>query len=106
MTNSRQAQRDKAQQAARSAYADTSAARSNDLGLHKGVDQILADARSRDPTLANGGPLAGSTLDLLAYMLGQSIERNVELTAYAGKARISGLTCERTCMEIISSDGY
>lgn len=89
-------QRDNFQRMATAARADAAGARADVAGVYQYIRQILADARGRDPALADGGPAAGSPLDMLAYMLGRAVDRATELAEYADSARIAGLTCERS----------
>lgn len=89
-------ERDNAKEMARAASADAVTARSAASGLRERIDQIHADAIRRDPTLADGGPAAGTPVDMLAHVLGRAIDTAEQLAAYADSARIAGLTCERT----------
>ena len=88
--------RNDAIQLAVAARNDASARATAELRLRQRIGQILADARSRDPALADGGPTTGAALDMLAYVLGRAIDRAGQLAQYADDARIAGLTCERS----------
>lgn len=59
------------------------------------LDTIRSNAISRDPTLANGSPAGASTTELLTHMLRRALDRAEFLAAFADRARIAGLTCER-----------
>jgi len=50
---------------------------------------------ARNPTLAAGGPPTGSSVDMLAHVLGRAVQAAGQLAEYADRARIAGLTCER-----------
>jgi len=63
--------------------------------LQQRVDTLLADARASNPALADGGPTAGTSIDLLAYVFGRALDAAGQLAEYADSARIAGLTCAR-----------
>lgn len=91
-----ESERDNAKEMARSAIADAVTARADAGRLRGRIGEILTDATRRDPALVDGGPPAGSTVDMLAHVLGRAIDTAEQLAAYADSARIAGLTCERT----------
>lgn len=86
--------RETAQKQAQSAQADAAAARAAGQRLRNRIDQMVADASARDPALADGGPSTGTSIDLLAHVLGRAVEAAGQLAEYADRARIAGLTCE------------
>lgn len=88
--------RNDAIQLAAAARADAAARTAAERRLRDRIDQILADARSRDSALADGSPATGTALDMLAHVLGRAIGRAGQLAQYADEARIAGLTCERS----------
>ena len=87
--------RETAQKQAQSAQADATAARVAGQRLRNRIDQMVAHASTRDPTLADGGPSTGSSVDMLAHVLGRAVQAAGQLAEYADRARIAGLTCER-----------
>lgn len=64
------------------------------------ADTLAHAAASRDPTLADGSPSGATAIDLLAYMLGRTVDRAAALAGIADRARIAGLTCERAYDEV------
>lgn len=87
--------RDDAQKLAADAAADAAGARAERDRMRSRADSLARTAAGRDPTIAAGSPAGSAAVDLLAYMLGRSIERAEALAAVADRARIAGLTCER-----------
>ena len=87
--------RDEWKKMAATSAAAAGRARAERDGLLARADSLVADARSRDPALAGGGPPGDGPLDLLADLLGRAVERSVQLAAIADGARAAGLTCER-----------
>ncbi|MGE8655123.1 MAG: DUF2514 family protein [Achromobacter sp.] len=88
--------RDDAQKQAAEAAADAVAARGERDRMRARADTLARSAVGRDPTLAEGGPAGAAAADLLAYMLGRAIDRAEALAGIADRARIAGLTCERS----------
>ena len=93
---------DEAENAARAARESTRLARidadnraASEQRLRQRIDTLLANAIRRDPALADGGSPGRAGIDLLADVLGRSIERSGRLAAIADRSRIAGLTCER-----------
>lgn len=78
-----------------SAANDAANARAASIRLRERIDQLVADAKREYPALADGGPTTGTSVDMLAYMLGRIGTAAEQLAEYADQARIAGLTCER-----------
>ncbi len=83
-------------QIAAAARADADSRAASLLWLRERIDTLLADARSRHPALADGGPSTGAAIDMLAHMLDGALDVAGQLAEYADQARIAGLTCERS----------
>lgn len=77
------------------ATSDAANARAASVRLRERIDKLVADAKRDYPALADGGPTTGTSVDMLAYMLGRVGEAAEQLAEYADRARIAGLTCER-----------
>lgn len=90
-----EAERDTAHKAAAAARTDAAGQRAAAERLRKRAERMVADAVARNPALADGGPAAGATFDLLAHVLSRAIDAAGQLAEYADSARIAGLTCER-----------
>jgi hypothetical protein len=88
--------RDEAQEEARAAAADADGVRTELGRLRRHANTLARAAVARDPAAADGGPPGASPVDLLAYMLSRVSDRAAELARVADRARIAGLTCERT----------
>lgn len=58
------------------------------------VQLTTAGCRCANPTTAASCKAAGTSLDLLAKLYGESDERSGQLAEYADAARIAGNTCE------------
>ncbi|WP_279211774.1 DUF2514 family protein [Achromobacter mucicolens] len=89
-------QRNDAQKMAAAAAGDAARARAERRGLLERVDALASSAAGRDPALTDGSPAGADAVDLLAYMLGRVSERAGEIAEIADRARVAGLTCERT----------
>lgn len=89
-------QRDHAQKLAAAARADADTRAASERRLRERINTLLADARGRNPALADGGPAAGAPIDLLAHVLDRALEAAGQLAEYADRARIAGFTCERS----------
>lgn len=88
--------RDDAQTLAAAAAADAAGARSERDRMRARANTLARAAAGRDPTLADGSPAGAAAVDLLAYMLGRAVDRAEALAGVADRARIAGLTCERS----------
>ncbi|MGS1010140.1 DUF2514 family protein [Achromobacter anxifer] len=88
--------RDDAQKQAAVAAADAVGARTQLDRLRARADALARAAATRDPAAADGSPTGAGAIDLLVYMLGRAGERAEELARIADRARIAGLTCERS----------
>lgn len=88
--------RDDAQTLAAAAAADAAGARGERDRLRARANALASAAAGRDPTLAAGGPAGAAAVDLLAHMLGRAVDRAEALAGVADRARIAGLTCERS----------
>jgi len=84
-----------AREAARLARIDAAGRAASEQRLRQRIDTLLANAIRRDPALADGSSPGRVGIDLLADVLGRSIERSGQLAAIADRSRIAGLTCER-----------
>lgn len=89
-------QRDDAQKLAAAAAGDAARARDERRRLLERADALASTAAGRDSTLTDGSPAGADAVDLLAYMLGRVSERAEKLAGIADRARIAGLTCERS----------
>lgn len=89
-------QRDDAQKQAAAAARDAARARAERRGLYERADALAGAAAGRDSTLTHGSPAGADAVDLLAHMLGRVSLRAEELAGIADRARIAGLTCERS----------
>jgi hypothetical protein len=88
--------RDDAQTLAAAAAADAAGVRGERDRMRARANALAHAAAGRDPTLADGGPAGAAAVDLLAYMLGRAVDRAEALAGVADRARIAGLTCERS----------
>lgn len=90
--------RDTAQKQAQSAQADATAARAAGQRLRNRIDQMVADASTRDPTLTDGGPSKQNRdpIDLLAHVLLRHSEELVTVGRYADRVRVAAVTCEQS----------
>lgn len=88
--------RDDAKKQAAAAAADAVVARDERDRLRAHANTLARAAAGRDPAVAIGSPAGAAAVDLLAYMLGRAIDRAEALAGIADRARIAGLTCERT----------
>lgn len=82
-----------AQQRIDKANSDARAAAASAGRLQQQIKNIRKQLRDYSSAIG-AGEATGKTGDMLAYVLQQSIERNVELANYADAARESGMTCE------------
>lgn len=82
-----------AQQRIDKANSDARAAANNAGRLQQQITNIRKQLRDYSSVIG-AGEAVGKTGDMLAYVLQQSIERNVELANYADAAREAGMTCE------------
>jgi len=89
-------QRDDAKKQAAAAAGDAARARAERRGLLERADALVGAAAGRDPTLTDGSPAGADAVDLLAYMLGRVSFRAEDLAGIADRARIAGLSCERS----------
>ncbi len=89
-------QRDDAQKKATAAAVDADRARIERGRLLERINALVGTAVGRDPRLADGSPAGADAVSLLAHMLGRVSRRAEELAAIADRARIAGLTCERS----------
>lgn len=92
--------RDEAQEKARAAAADADGVRTELGRLRRHANTLARAAVARDPAAAVGSPPRASSVDLLAYMLSRVSDRAAELATIADRARIAGLTCERSYDEM------
>lgn len=92
--------RDEAQGMAAAAAADAVGARAERDRLHTHANALARAAVARDPDAAGGSPPGAGAVDLLAYMLSRVSGRAEALAGVADRARIAGLTCERTYDEV------
>lgn len=60
------------------------------------ADAQAGATAGRDPNLTDGSPAGADAVDLLAYMLGRVSDRATKLAGIADRARIAGVTCERS----------
>lgn len=88
--------RDDAKNQAAAAAADAAGLRAERDGLRARVNALARAAAARDPDAAEGSPAGTDAVDLLAYMLSRVSRRAEELAGIADRARIAGLTCERS----------
>lgn len=95
-THAVEKQRNDAQKRAAAAAGDAARARAERRGLLERADALVGAAARRDPTLTDGSPSGSDAIDMLAYMLGRVSFRAEELAGIADRARIAGLTCERS----------
>ncbi|WP_425591458.1 DUF2514 family protein [Brenneria nigrifluens] len=65
--------------------------------------QLAASETSRISATASAGAARASTAILLADVLQRADDRAGELAAYADRARVAGLTCERAYDAITES---
>ncbi|WP_367352520.1 DUF2514 family protein [Achromobacter animicus] len=93
-------QRDDAQKLAAAAAGDAARARDERRRLLERADALASAAAGRDSTFTDGSPAGADAVDLLAYMLGRVSERAEKLAGIADRARIAGLTCERSYDEV------
>lgn len=89
-------QRNDAQKMAAAAAGDAARARAERHRLLERADALVGAAARRDSTLTDGSPPGADAVDLLAYMLGRVSLRAEGLAGIADRARIAGLTCERS----------
>lgn len=95
--------RDDAQKQAAAAAADAARARDERDRLRARANTLARAAVAEQPALADGSPSGAAAVDLLAYMFGRAVDRAEALAGIADRARIAGLTCERTYDEIRGS---
>ena len=88
--------RNEAEKLTQAAAGDAAKYRSAYSRLLNSTDKMVADLKREYPAIAEGGPTAGASIDMLAHMLGRIGEAAGELAAYGDAARNSGLICERT----------
>lgn len=91
---------DDAQKQASAAAADAAGARAERDSMRARANTLARTAAGRDPAVALGSPAGATAVDLLAYMLGRSVDRAEALAGVADRARIAGLTCERAYDEV------
>lgn len=89
-------QRDDAQKQAAAAAGDAARAHDERRRLLERAHALASTAAGRDSTLTDGSPAGADAVDLLSYMLGRVSERAEKLAGIADRARIAGLTCERS----------
>lgn len=94
--------RDDAREQAAAAVADAAHARAEHDGLRTRARALARAATVRDPTAADGSPAGADSVDLLAYVLGRVSSRATELAGIADRARLAGLTCERSYDQVRS----
>lgn len=95
-THAVEKQRNDAQKMAAAAAGDAARARAERRRLLERADALASAAAGRDPALTDGSPPGADAVDLLAYMLGRVSLRAEGLAGIADRARIAGLTCERS----------
>lgn len=95
-TDAVEKQRNEAQKMAAAAAGDAARARAERRGLLERADALVGAAAGLDPTLTDGSPAGVDAVDLLAHMLDRVSNRAAELAEIADRARIAGLTCERS----------
>ncbi|WP_232786568.1 DUF2514 family protein [Achromobacter sp. DH1f] len=88
--------RDDAQKQASAAAADAAGARDERDRLRTRTNALARAAAAEHPRLADGSPSGTTAVDLLAYMLGRAVDRAEALAGVADRARLAGLTCERS----------
>ena len=77
--------------------ADAAAARRAADSLRAHVARLASGgAAASDPGAADGSPPAAGSGLVLAQLLGRSVDRTVELAAFADAANAAGLACERS----------
>lgn len=76
------------------AHADAVAAAGNAGRLQQQIAAIRAELRNGASTIGISPP-TGTTTNMLAVVLGESVERNRALAEYADRAAAAGRTCER-----------
>lgn len=93
------------QKHADAAQADADSFRAANVRLHSRINKMVADAKRDNPALAEGGPTAGTSLDMLAYMFRRISEAAGRIGEHADSARNAGLTCEAVYDGVRGSDG-
>lgn len=88
--------RDDAKKQTANAVAAAVRARAEHERLLAHVNALARTAVDRDPAAAVGSPAGASAVSVLAYVLGRVSDRATELAGVADRARIAGLTCERS----------
>ena len=78
------------------AKADANRANASIAGLQQRINGLLASTSTEDSGTTRRGKTAGEALNLLADVLGKSIERNRQLASFADSAYSAGLTCEKS----------
>lgn len=85
----------KAEGATRVAEADAGATAANNsiISLHKRLNKILADATTETTGTGLTGRTPGETINMLADVLGKSVERNRQLAVFADKSWNAAKQC-------------
>lgn len=89
-------EREHARKQAAAAAADAAGLRADLERMRARADALVAAASGPDSSLAGTGAPRDASADMLAYLLGRVVDRAAALAGIADRARIAGLSCERS----------